>query len=504
MYEFGFPSNKKWDRSIGKQELFDDTYIPTIVVDGGLNFFQTAPQGSTNVDRVTFFLKDNVHYFRNVPLACKNRNNDKFQVRFGLPPDNNKKNPFKRSILKLRASSEDPAFMRQLIYSDILHAIGNPTHESVTCRVYTDGVGIGVYVLQEDVTTKSFARSAFYGNPKTGKISISTDDLGSPLDCSTGADFQLDGNYNAFQPLEGKTNDNIAKLIEEMNRVNPADKSDLENFSKNWFDLDIFFKALAVEYLAGHWDSYWYYTTNFMMYDDPRESSSSNIKYYFVDQDFDLTWGCGLSDSINRFGKEFPSHSYKEDVNRKWSVGSNDGPDRYAVDKFLSDGTLTKGMFEAYLVSIVKHIFNPVAMRAKVDAYAERIRPELMWEYSIPKQFSSLNSKKYDFTIEDFDTGLEKGGRRHAWGIMDWTQMRADAVAQEFGFEYDTYPITPADAERIKVKDVTPMEATGNYDEYAGEKVTGPLAPADASSNAFSITAITKSLLLIVIVYLLL
>jgi len=82
--------------------------------------------------------------------------------------------------------------------------------------------------------------------------------------------------------------------------------------------------------------------------------------------------------------------------------------------------------------------------------------------------------------------------------------MRADAVAQEFGFEYDTYPITPADAERIKVKDVTPMEVTGNYDEYAGEKVTGPLAPADASSNAFSITAITKSLLLIVIVYLLL
>ncbi|OUM67608.1 hypothetical protein PIROE2DRAFT_4895 [Piromyces sp. E2] len=243
------------------------------------------------------------------------------------------------------------------------------------------------------------------------------------------------------------------------------------------------------------------------MYDDPRESSSSNIKYYFVDQDFDLTWGCGLSDTINRHGKEYPSHSYKEDVNRIWNIGGSDGPNRYAVDKFLSDGTLTKGMFEAYLVSIVKHIFNPVAMRAKVDAYAERIRPELIWEYSNPHQYSSLNSKKYEFNIEDFDTGIEKGGRRHAWGIMDWTQARADAVAKEFGFEYDTYPITPADANEIKVSPVTPMEASGNYEEYAGQKVTGPLAPENPeteSSDALDLKVISKSLFIIVALYLLL
>lgn len=181
-------------------------------------------------------------------MSCKNRNNDKFQVRFGLPTDANNKNPLKRSILKLRASSEDPAFMRQLIYSDILHAIGNPTHESVTCRVYTDGVGIGVYVLQEDVSTKSFARSAFYGDEKTGKISISTSELGSPLDCSTGADFQLDGNYNAFQPLENNDNSRIVPLIEAMNKLDPTNKSELENFSEKWFDLDIFFRALAVSF----------------------------------------------------------------------------------------------------------------------------------------------------------------------------------------------------------------------------------------------------------------
>jgi len=495
MFQFGFPNSKKWERSLGKQELFDDTYIPTIIVDGGLNFFQTAPLNTTTVPRVTFFLKDNVHYYTEVPLACKNRNEDKFQVRFGLPNDANGKNPLKRNILKLRASSEDPAFMRQLIYSDILHAIGNPTHESVTCRVYSDGVGIGVYVLQEDVTTKSFVRSAFYGNEKTGKISVSNKDLGTPLDCSTGADFQLDGSYSSFKAGENESNEKIVGLIQAMNDVDVNNESALNEFSKKWFDLDIFFKALAVEYLAGHWDSYWYYTTNFVMYDDPSESSATNTKYYFVDQDFDLTWGCGLSDSINLDGKDFPKQSYKKDVNRTWNIGESDGPHRYAVDKFLSGG-LTQGMFEAYLVAIVKHIFNPVAMRAKVDAYKERIRPELEWEYSIPRQYSSNNAKKYDFNIEDFDTGIEEGGRRHAWGIMDWTQMRADAVAQEFNFQYDTVPLTKEKADSMSAnKQIKPMAAGGNYDDYTGAQVT---------SDGYNFRVISKSVLLIAIIYLLL
>lgn len=458
LFQFGFPESKKWSHSIGKQELFDDTYIPTIVIDGGLNFFQTAPRNTVTVPRMTFFLKDSVHYFTQVPLSCKNRNEDKFQVRFGLQNNSEGKNPLKRNILKLRASSEDPAFMRQLIYSDILHAIGNPTHESVTCRVYSDGVGIGVYILQEDVSTKSFVRSAFHGNEKTGKINVKK--LGSPLDCSTGADFQLDDNYSAFQPLEGEDNKKIVGLIQAMNNVDPNNESAIKEFSEKWFDLDVFLKALAVEYLAGHWDSYWYYTTNFVMYDYPDESTSSTTKYYFVDQDFDLTWGCGLSDTMNRYGKDFPKQSYKNDVNRTWNIGSEDGPHRYAVDKFLT-GSVTKDMFEKYLIAIVKHIFNPVAMRAKVEAYKERIRPELVWEYSIPKQYNSLNSKKYSFNIEDFDTGIEEGGRRHAWGIMDWTQMRADAVAQEFQFQYDSVPLTQQQ-----------VDGTGDQVEVLSQRMT--------------------------------
>jgi hypothetical protein len=498
LYQFGFPTNKRWNRSIRKQELFDDSYIPTVYIDGGTEFFKNAPNGTSYFTKLTFYLKDNIHYFNNVPVACKNRNEDKFQLRFGLPGDAENKTPTKRSVLKLRASSEDPAFIRQIIYSDILHAIENPTHESVAVRVYTDGIPVGLYVLQEDVTTKSFIRSAFYGDEKTGLISVSSSELGFPLDCATGADFDVGEKLSSFIPLEDGNNSRIEPLRKAMAAVDVNDKSSIENFSKTWFDLDIFFKALAVEYLAGHWDSYWYYTTNFVMYDDPKESTENTFKFYFVDQDFDLTWGCGLSDDINRYGKDFPSKSYTEDVNRTWNIGGSDGPNRYAVDKFLSGG-LTKGMFEAYLVSIVKHIFNPVAMKAKVDSYAERLRPELEWDYSFKKLYTSANSKKYNFNIEDFDTGILTGGKRHEWGILDWTEMRAKAVCSEFGFEYDSVPLTPAAAKKVKVKDVEPMKAGGNYEEYAGEKVT-KIDPEDIMSSATSIKALTKSLIIIIVI----
>ena len=159
-------------------------------------------------------------------------------------------------------------------------------------------------------------------------------------------------------------------------------------------------------------------------------------------------------------------------------------------------------MFEAYLVSIVKHIFNPVAMKAKIDSYAERLRPELEWDYSFQKLYTSQNSKKYEFNIEDFDTGLLTGGKRHEWGILDWTEMRANAVCSEFGFEYDSVPLTPSAAEKMKVTDIEPIESGGNYEKYTGEKVT-KIDPAEAMSHASSFESITKSLVIIVLVYLL-
>jgi len=106
-------------------------------------------------------LKDSVFSFNKIPSSGKNGDENKFQFKITLPGEG----IYHRNVLKFRPSSYDPVFFRQILYGDIAHAIGNPAHESVTARVYqSDGTGIGLYVLQEDCTTESFIKTAFYGN----------------------------------------------------------------------------------------------------------------------------------------------------------------------------------------------------------------------------------------------------------------------------------------------------------------------------------------------------
>jgi len=65
MPEFGFPNKKPWTRSIGRTELFDPTYVPIVILDGGDPDFYTHANGkdSTNFGKVTFILKDNFFKF---------------------------------------------------------------------------------------------------------------------------------------------------------------------------------------------------------------------------------------------------------------------------------------------------------------------------------------------------------------------------------------------------------------------------------------------------------
>jgi len=439
----GYPPDKpRWTRSIGKTETFDESYIPTIIIDkSSRNFFVTAPDAGT-IKRVTFILKDNIFTEENVAAKTQNRFQDKFQWRIKLV----KTKVNKRKVFKFRASSDDPTFFRQPLYGDIAAAIGNPVHNQVIVRVYlSDGTPIGLYLMIEVTSSRSFIKTQFYGNEINGKINVPETGLGFPLDCATGADFNKNGNINSFRYSEGENNKKIKYLIEAMNELDVNNESEVKNFSNKWLDLDTFFKALALEYLTGHWDSYWMYTSNFVMYDAPEESTKNTFKYYFIDQDFDQTFGIGLSHKINTWGKEFPSQSYKTLVNFSWSVA---GSNRAAIDIFLKGGVTTK-MFENHLIDIVKHVFNPVALGRRLEEYVRRYKEEVTWDYGInrihPAYTINNTHTIYSWTMDDFNKNLESTGCESvSWGLKQWIEMRAKAVAKEFKFEWDQTPIDPA------------------------------------------------------------
>jgi len=438
----GYPPDKpQWTRSIGKTEVFDDSYIPTIIVDESSKDYFITGNDTWTLGRFTMILKDEIFSETNVPSKAQNRYEDKFQWRVKL-----ENKIHKRRVFKFRANAVDPAFFRQNIYGDLAAAIGNPVHNQVICRVYiADGTPIGLYTMIEVTSSKSFIKTQFYGNSATEKVNVPSTNLGYPLDCSTGADFIPGSDFSNFLYSEGENNEKIKYLTDAMHQVNVNDPEDVKRFSREWFDLDVFFKALALEYLTGDWDSYWMYTCNFVMYDAPEESTENTFKYYFIDQDFDLTFGIGLSHKVNLWGDEFPSQSYKTLVYRTWNISEKDHENREAIDIFLKGGVTTE-MFEQHLIDIVKHAFNPVALGRRLKEYIDRYTPEVEWDYTMERIHiaNNPNHTRYVWSMSDYWQNLEDTPVKSAqWGLMKWIKMRARAVADEFGFEWDREPLDP-------------------------------------------------------------
>jgi hypothetical protein len=448
----GYPSDKpQWTRSIGKTPVFDDSYIPTVIIDDGSRDYFITGNDTYTIGRFTIVLKNDIFTETNVPSKAQNRYEDKFQWRIKL-----ENKLYKRKVFKFRANPNDPVFIRQQLYGDVIHAIGNPVHNQIVVRCYMyDGTPIGLYLMIEVTNSNSFIKSQFYGNPETHKINVPTQGLGAPLDCHMGSDFTVGGPFEKFMAQEGQTNEKIAYLTDALHALDVNDEAAVKKFSNEWLDLDILFKFLAMEYLTGHWDSYWMYLTNYIMYDDPSESTESTFKYYFLDQDFDLTFGLNLSSNVNPYGVDFPLQSYKTLVDRTWNVNEYVKENRELIDIFLKGGYTTQ-MFENHLVDIVKHVFNPVALGRRIDELDRRYRSEIEWDYSQERLHIATDPVKtrYVWTFNDYVENLDETPKISTkWGLRQYISMRAQAVANEFGFEWDAVPLEPQYEEIYNTKE---------------------------------------------------
>ncbi|KAL6592319.1 coth protein-domain-containing protein [Neocallimastix sp. 'constans'] len=438
--EFDYPNKGSWKKSIGKTSLFDDSYIPTVHIYGtnANNTFTNAT--ASIVKRVAFILKDDVIIIKNPALYTKNRNWDKFQFRLVMNYINNDTSGvYGRYILKFRDNNEDPTFFRQKLYSDIMNTIGAPTIQTIFARVYVNNIPVGLYVIQEEAASESFVRSAFHGD-NNGKLLIEdNNNLGHPLDCSTGADFEYNATstYGAFKPYNSTRYDNskIKNLIKAFSQLDVNNDSAVEKFDKEWFDIDSFFKAIAMEYLTGHWDSYWFYSTNFAMYDDPTESTATTDKFYFICQDWDGTFGLNLGMPYTRYEEEFTTISYKRYVNIDWKIDNYDAPHRYAIDKFLSNPKL-QARFEKILTDIVKYIMNPIDFNKRLDAFVERFRDEVEFTFNVTPWRKGTETIKW--TMDDFDRNIKYKGKYGAsYGLKEYVYKRASFINKEFNLGLD-------------------------------------------------------------------
>jgi len=557
----GYPEDQAWTRSYGKTELFDDSYIPTVIIDNSNvpNYFTSPYDFGTKDDitkvplnAITFILKESIFTDTNVSTSQKSRYNDKiqFKVKFN---DNNKL--YKRKALKFRAAgAEDPSYLGESLYADLAKTVGNPVHDKVFVRVYLkDGTPIGLYNVIDVTASKSFLKLEFNGDVK-GKENKDQKEVGAIFDCHN-ADFEsgmecenkkVEKNKEEKEEKKNKytsedeRNDEkkLAALVKAMDKVDVNDEKSIKEFSDKWLDLDTFFKALSLEYLCGHWDSYWEYSntvevpisevkakrqeegdvegegegegegdgdgeddsgklkydpepeperkperkpetdseskservktdktntkvgttvgtgpvnpvpltakkdvnkpTNYVLYQDPRKSTESTFKFFFVDQDFDQTFGVGKKVCG-------PSCSYKELISTHQVR---------AAKLFLKEGTLTRKMFDEHLKSIVQHAFNPVALGRRIDEYERRYATEIEWDFNDgtyhnrkDRDHKNRNTEHSGKTVSysDHKRGLED--------LREYIETRAKTVTHDLDFEWDPVPMDPVEKEII-VKDL--------------------------------------------------
>jgi hypothetical protein len=502
MPEFGYPNAEPWERSIGRTELFDPDYVPIVIVDTKKDFFVSASGSSFN--KMTFILKDSVFTFEDVKVnETKNDEEHKFQFEVTLPDGG----ILNRDTFKFRPSSTDPSFIRQILYGDIAHAIGNPAHESVAARIYlNDGTGVGLYVLQEDVTAESFANSAFFGNPDG---TITPHKEGIIYDCSTNADFNVNdpGELGAFQNLKNPNDQKIEldEMTRQIDLVDINDANAVKNIDDNWLDLDTLYRAIALEYLGGHWDSYWFLTTNFMVYhpadeEEGPEYQRTKYKYYFVDQDFDQTFSIGLSEKLKLTEKPYTDFVNKEPS--FWKDISNDSNDlgsRVFINKFIgcngADTCETKTLFESHLKSIVQHIFNPVAIGRKVEGYRNRLDDEVRWDHSFPRLHTGSKPSADIDSYEMYDRSFNEGVCS-SHGLLTWVQAMADNVCKQFNMEYDKVALTPEDAKKMNAQKIDPGKA---YDANASHEAASKVASGSVMNQANVTLAMIATILSIVL-----
>ncbi|ORX84956.1 hypothetical protein BCR32DRAFT_230104 [Anaeromyces robustus] len=429
----------KWTKSVGKGELFDDSYIPTVHIYGSKSekIFTTTKASSDKLEAIVFILKDSIYTFKDIPCDPKNKYWDKMQFKVKL----NNNGIEGRYVLKFRDNNEDPTFMRQDLYGDIMNALGYPTIQSIKTRVYVNEKAVGYYILQEEAASESFVRATFHGDGNGKYLINDQKKLGHPLDCSTGADFYYTGNdFYAFQIYNRDRYDKsrVKKLCKAFEDLNVKSDSAVEAFEKEWFDIDTFFKAIAMQYLTGHWDSYWFYSTNFAVYDNPTESHNGKYKFYFICQDWDGTFGLNLGMPYMRY-KDFMDRSYKDFVNIEWGLDDYDAPHRYAIDKLFSNSKL-KARFEKILKTIVLNVFNPTEINKRLDALVERHREEIAWNYDTINNhpLRKAASPQIGWTMDDFETNINSRGRRGAsYGIKEFVYKRAKTIKKEFGLDLD-------------------------------------------------------------------
>lgn len=434
--KLSLPFDDQWKRGLGLTPMFDDSYIPTIHLSGDKaaiqNMWTTMVNVTCNV-RMTVITADYVTTHENVLYAIsaagRKMNYAKQAYRLKLPTGSHL---YGRDEWKLRNSEEDPLQLREKTYMNMLNAAGVPVLQSNNVRLYVNKEPVGTYVINDDGDQKSFIRALFHGpaTPLPQQAPVGTLLQGDFLDFAyKGDDPALYSSVKAGEIGQNPVTNPLQSLIALLKFVDGIGTDDASIDALNQkFDVESFLRAMAFEFLTVHWDGYWESGTNFILYEDPITN-----KWYFIDQDFDMTMGCASTAT----GYSLTNVTA---LTVQQYGGNVKGQPRPILEKILASPKY-KARFDAIMKAIVQHLFNPAVLGARIRANAARIRDEVQWDRSQTRRHVG---RPDNWKIADFDTNLNSPvfypSASCEFGFVQWIDQRSAAVSRQFGVQPDTTP----------------------------------------------------------------
>ncbi|KAF9969152.1 hypothetical protein BGZ73_008632 [Actinomortierella ambigua] len=348
---------------------------------------------------------------------------------------------FNRPIVKLRSCVFDPTMMCEKLYIDVLNAIGVRTAQAAWVRLYLNQNPLGFFLMVEDIELPFVRETIHNGSgmpPELGSFFKMSDTRSQePADNATlqylgpttksyNEDVYKKENLGANPP--GDPMAQLIALFKDLRDFDPS-QPDSVKFWNLRLDLDGFLRCMAMEFLGGVWDGYWYAGNNFLMYFNPTEN-----RWLFIPTDFDRAFSDGnLPDVLT---------TYEEFAQIRLTKTGKDHP---LVTKLILKNKEINQRFETVLHDIVKGVFNLEKLGPRIDAYETMIADEVAWDYSLDR--SKDPGFNFNFTTEDFHAGLfgsvtksnspvdpknnkdSKDNIELKQGIKPWIKSRAEYVS---------------------------------------------------------------------------
>ncbi|KAL7332918.1 hypothetical protein PS15p_201895 [Mucor circinelloides] len=364
-----------------------------------------------------------------------------------------------RTTLKLRAEETDATFAREKLVLDMLAAAGGATLSGSWTRVFINNEPYGLFLLMDDASTHLMDAILHAGDFKSKNTGVTY--KGNALSPEVEGNLVYVGDdatkysadiYKLADEGEDKTiskkNNSQAGIIDftkRLSQINAKEATDAQHPGSivNLIDPQHTLIHMAINFLIGSWDGFWYQASNYYLNHD-----LGTNKWTLITYDFDETYGNGIEDAAMN------TVSYQN--------YSRPGAQRPLVEVFLNS-TYYDSMFQDTVKTIVKRFFKPSVVDPILQAWSQMLKEDIAWTRSIAGRSPGAATT---FTVKDFEDGLLGNGT--VISISQWVSKRASSVATQLNFkDTDDLPTLPAYTAG------THLDANGNVVNADGSTVAG-------------------------------